>query len=52
MYMLTKEMCRDNQDVMEEKAVKNDAVRFRWIRKQKKTFGKSVMSVFSTLISI
>ena len=35
MYMLTKEMCRDNQVVMEEKAVKNDAVRF-WLDKEAK----------------
>ena len=51
-YRLAKQMRRDNQDVMGEKPVKNDAGQFSLMRKQRKKLGESIMSVFSTLSSL
>ena len=45
-------MRRDNQDVMGEKPVKNDAGQLSLDENQRKKIGKSIMSVFLTLSSL
>ena len=51
-YRLAKQMRRDNQDVMGEKPVKNDAGQLSLDEESKKKLGKSIMSVFLTLSSL
>ena len=50
-YRLAKQMRRDNQDVMGEKPVKNDAGQLS-LDEESKKLGKSIMSVFLTLSSL
>ena len=45
-------MRRDNQDVMGEKPVKNDAGQLSLDEEAKKEVGESIMSIFSTLSSL
>ena len=51
-YRLAKQMRRDNQDVMGEKPVKNNAGQLSLDEESKKKLGKSIMSVFLTLSSL